>query len=132
MKKRASESGIALITALLIASILFILGASFMGFLSQDYYYAARLNHSTSAYYLARAGLEYYVGGGTENKVIVPFFDKDKQHFFKLRVEGGNLISRGVVVNAFYTESHPGRDILAERTLIAPLGNLSDFREAGR
>lgn len=117
------EKGSALIFALLITVILFILGTSFIGFLSNDYNFTGKLNNNTAAYYLARAGMEYFSAGGAEIDLVIPFYGDDQNHVCKIRETATHVLFYGQV-QSYYNDR-----ILAERIIIADKSNLSNWSE---
>ena len=116
-----SSRGMALITALLVAVLLLILGVAFLNYLENDYRFAARQEKGQQAYYLALAGLEFQK---TRSDLLSPVPGAtptetrnvgDSWHSFEVRVyPDGKIVSTGVVKTSLVT--------LAERTLVVEPG----------
>lgn len=66
------STGAAIITVLLILTILLVLGLSFLTFLKNDYYFLRKISYSIGAFYLAQAGLKYYQACGLPQVSEIP------------------------------------------------------------
>lgn len=123
-----TRNGFVLATALVVSVVLLVIGLGYLGFTSNDYLFSGRLHNSTRAFYLAWAGLQYYQAEGLPKKDVngncVLTVD-DAQHLCRLEQQGSTLVFRGQISDGY------GR-ILAERVLVAPGGNLSQWYEAVR
>ena len=117
---RLRPKAMALANALLVATILLVLGLVFLTYLERDYKFAGTQERSQEAYYLALAGLQYsktrpdliFLGCPPVTRAVPA---GDSFHTFELRVDAaGSLSSRGVV--------RSGILIVAERTLVVPPG----------
>ena len=122
--------GVAMITALLLAIFLLVLGLAFLTFTEQDYRFAGQQNNSTEAYYLAVSGVEYYRARpatfttGTAQVFSMP--PGDPHDRFEVTVEAdGTVRSRGFLVNS-------SGDTVSERTLVAPQGDFSKLYDASQ
>lgn len=142
LRSRPRARGSILITTLLLAVVLFVLGCAYLSFLERDYRFAGVQERSERAWNLAQSGLEYYrVYGGTLQplqrsgkaldppqvlcRVYVPA--SSKSQYFELADLGqGNMMCQGVVVNSIVS---PGQNHEVRRTLVVPNAKLEDAYE---
>lgn len=115
--------GMALLTVLLLSTLLLMLGITFLEYLEIDYRLAAQQERRQQAYFLAAAGLAYAHthtdvlhaagGGATVTQQLPP---NDPDHSFEVSVDAqGRVRSRGIVRNPFR--------ILAQHTLVVEPGS---------
>jgi len=125
-----SRRAIALITVLLLTSLLLLLGLTFLTFVETDYRFAAQEDRRQQAYYLALAGLEYQrhrtdllhpqVGGPISVRKALP--ESSLTESFEVTVyPDGSVISKGSVRNTF-------RELAYFKLLIPPGQSLMEAR----
>lgn len=114
------SKGIALITALVMAVFLFVLGIFFSVFMDRDIYFAAKQHNNLDAYFLAYSGMEYYRVTGQTNTIEMPEGNTERRCM--IQNVSGDIWFTGIVSSAT-------GEIRAERTLIARGGNLDDWYE---
>jgi len=121
--------GGALVLALLVTTLLLVLGVAFLSFLERDYRLAGCQERSEQAWFLALAGVEYALatGQGPGDPVWVEVPSGSSTHGFEVQVHlDGTLVSRGVVRQTLsWSERHP----VFERTVIVPSGLLEEAHE---
>lgn len=129
-----TKKGMALFTTLITLIILFILATSFIGFTSSDYRFAVLQYNNTTAFYLAKAGLEFAAkGDGMEGKVeediYLPYGSNDHYcHVTYDKDSNGFIIAEGRIV----TFLGGNEVILSKRTIVAPITDPNAWYEIGR
>lgn len=129
---RRSRRAIALITVLLLSTLLLILGLTFLTFIETDYRFAAQEDRRQQAYYLALAGLEYqrhrtdllHPQPGDPTTVSKALPELSLTHSFEVSVfPDGSIISRGSVRNTFRELAYyklfvpPGQSMMEARSI---------------
>lgn len=121
---------IALITVLLLTSLLLLLGLTFLTFVETDYRFAAQEDRRQQAYYLALAGLEYqrhrtdllHPQPGAPLTIRKALPETSLSNSFEVTVyPDGSVISRGSIRNSF-------RELAYFRLLIPPGQSLMEAR----
>lgn len=119
--------GFILITSLLILTVLTVLGLAFSALVTRDLYFARRQELGTQAFYLARAGIEYYMARGLPDQqgdgshpVIYPSDDQNSS--CELEIRGKLLVSTGILRDS-------SEQIVHTRTLVSPLWSLGTVYE---
>lgn len=128
LNKNLSVSGskryraVALIFVLFVVTFLFILGSYMQNTILFDLHFLAVQKAREEAFYLAKAGMEYYANNGIPGEPIsVPL--EDPRHTCEIMEEAdGDLTFRGIVKDG-------GMRIIAERTLVVPHGVAESWFE---
>jgi Tfp pilus assembly protein PilX len=123
--------GIALVTVLLLSTLMLVLGLTFLNYLEADYHFAAHQDRQQQAYYLAVAGLEYQRHrtdllheASSAGPIFVPATNPNA--FFNVTVEGnGRVHSLGVVQNSF-------RILATHRLVVEPGESMAEARSFAR
>ncbi len=119
---RDRQKGIALITAMMLATFLFVTGLGFLYFMERDSHQQLRQERAIRAQYAARSGLDYFYFRDIEDPstftsgvVNGPFELEPGEYFEVTKMSDGGCRSRG------WVEDSSGR-VRAQRVLVAPGG----------
>lgn len=126
--KKLRRNGIALITALLLAVFLFILGIFFLTFIDRDVFFASKQQSNMDAYFLTRSGMEYYQATGLPANIGDPPVTIQIPQGNNQRTVTIALQSSGDIIFTGITRSISGQ-VKAKRTLVAPGGNIDNWYE---
>ncbi|MCR5662945.1 MAG: hypothetical protein K6G50_12610 [bacterium] len=128
--------GSVLVMTLLVLLVLFLLGISYLAIIRRDYRFAAINERNEQAWFLAKAGLEYYrsesaddllkqrniklPGTPSGKRLASGALPKDSNtHFFEVvQLKNGDIAVRGVVIGTM-TSSRKKQSVV-ERTIIVP------------
>ena len=123
--------GVALMTALLVSVFLLVIGLAFLTFIERDVRFASRQDRQAQAYYLALSGFRYYerrcgsfLANPQQTEAVPP---GDTRRFFEVTYDpvGRTVTSRGYIVNSV-------GQVIGQRILVAPGGNIGEFYDQGQ
>jgi hypothetical protein len=118
--------GVALITALMISSFLFVMVIALITVTQQDLWFATAQERQAKAYFAATAGLDFYRAESERFSVASPITHKihdDPQYDISFTVQ---LLATGDVVSSSTVKTQNG-NIVAQRTLMARGGDFTDI-----
>ncbi len=133
------EQGVALITALLLAVFLFLLGGFFLYRFQSDFFFQSRHEANEQAYYLALSGIDHYrtqpLNPSDPQPLDTPPFTEaapavvNLDSRLRFRVYGvdspgvgTDIVSTGQILNT-------GGVVIAQRTMVVPRGIMSNIYE---
>jgi type II secretory pathway pseudopilin PulG len=125
------HGGFALLTSLLVASLVFVLCLSLLAFAQSQNQYNVVNEYRDRAFYCASSGLETYkmqselFAAGTDMKALLPTQPNSSftQGFDVTMAADGTVTSVGTVTNL------AGTKVLATCTLVAPQGNFTQVQD---
>jgi hypothetical protein len=131
MKSASPEQGAALITSLWISLILLVLAMAYLSLLSADYQFTARQGQKVKAFYLARAGMEYFAAqqvlpspepGTREHRLYFPQGQRSDYCVIEPDEKTGGYVYKGTI-------AAPQGRIFVQRVLVCPRGDIHTWYE---
>jgi hypothetical protein len=131
MKSACSRRGAALITSLWISLILLVLSMAYLSLLSADYQFTARQGQKVKAFYLARAGIEYFASqkvlpspepSTKEHRLYFPQGQWSDYCVIEPDEKTGGYVYKGTI-------AAPHGRICMQRILVCPSGDIHTWYE---